>query len=91
MPANSALALFPIKTIDKKLAFVFGLALFFKVSFDAALLFSIRSSDFSDWFGVIVQGALGAAFFNHYGLLRAAFQPKTNLGFNTPPPLSESD
>lgn len=69
----SAIALFPLKTIDKKIAFVFGLTLFFKVPFDGfRVLFN--SVDSNDWFGVIVQGLVMFACFNHYGLVKAAFQ-----------------
>lgn len=83
---RSALALFPIKSTDKKVAFVLGLALLFKVPFDALQLFAVRSLDPSDWFGVLVQTGLCAAFFNHYGLVKSFFQSKTNLGFLPPPP-----
>ena len=72
-----AIALFPLKSIDKKIAFVLGLALFFKVSFDAFRV-SFNSLDTSDWFGVIVQGLAMFACFNHYGLVKAFFQkPRT--------------
>lgn len=82
-----ALALFPIKPVDKKAAFVLGLALAFKVPFDAAQLFAIRTFDPSDLFGLAVQGGLCLALFNHYGLVRALFQKTSNFGGLPPPPV----
>ena len=69
----TSLAMFPIKNSVQKGAFVLGLALLFKVPFDALQLFAVRSTDFSDWFTIFTQSALCVAFFSHYGLVRAVF------------------
>jgi hypothetical protein len=82
----TSLALFPIKSTDKKVAFVFGLALLFKVPFDALKLFNIRTLDPSDFLGLVTQAGLCLAFFNHYGLVKAFFQPKTSFAGLPPPP-----
>ena len=82
----TSLALFPIKSTDKKVAFVFGLALLFKVPFDALKLFNIRTLDPSDLLGLVTQAGLCLAFFNHYGLVKAFFQPKTSFAGLPPPP-----
>ena len=69
----TSLAMFPIKNTGQKGAFVLGLALLFKVPFDAFQLFAVRSTEFSDWFTIFTQSALCVAFFNHYGLVRSIF------------------
>ena len=84
--ALTSLALFPIKSTDRKIAFVFGLALLFKVPFDALRFFNIRTLDPSDLLGLVTQAGLCLAFFNHYGLVKAFFQPKTNFAGLPPPP-----
>lgn len=66
-----SLALFRMRSIDKKIAFIVGLSLLLKVPYDAASLVSLRSLDFTDWFSVFTQSGLCLACFNHYGLLRA--------------------
>ena len=78
--------MFPIKSIDKKAAFVLGLSLALKVPYDALQLFAVRSMDASDMLGLVVQAGLCVAFFNHYGLVRAIFQPKTSFSPLPPPP-----
>ena len=72
--ALTAIALFPFKTTDKKVSFVLGLALLFKVPFDVSLAFSIRSADPSDWFGIAVQSGLCLALFHNYGLVQAVMR-----------------
>jgi len=73
----TALAMFPVKNMGQKVAFVLGLALLFKVPFDSVQLFLVRSSDFSDWFTIFTQSALCVAFMNHYGLVRALLNEAT--------------
>jgi hypothetical protein len=67
----TALALFPLKSGDKRIAFIIGLALVFKVPFDASMLFATRSLDVSDLFGLITQSLLAFTCFFHYGLIQA--------------------
>tara|TARA_B110000090_G_scaffold127153_1_gene140568 strand:- start:10 stop:342 length:333 start_codon:yes stop_codon:yes gene_type:complete len=41
--ALTALALFPVKSVDKKVCFILGLALLFKTPYDASQLVAVRS------------------------------------------------
>jgi len=66
----TALALFPLKSVDKKAAFVVGLALALKLPFDTVKV-AFNSLDISDWFGVAVQAGVCLACMNHYGILKA--------------------
>lgn len=75
----TALALFPLKSNDKKIAFVIGLALLLKVPFDMVSLFQIRSSDFTDWFTIFTQFTLCLTLFSHYGLVKALLNPRLKL------------
>jgi hypothetical protein len=70
----TAIAMFPIKNQSQKTAFVLGLALAFKVTFDALGLVSIRSADASDLFTLFTQTALCLTLFSHYGLVQAFFR-----------------
>lgn len=72
----TALALFPLKSNDKKAAFVVGLALLLKLPFDITSVFQIRSSDFTDWFTIFTQLTLCVTLFSHYGLVKAFLNPK---------------
>ena len=92
MEANAdvltALAMFPFKSNDKKVCFVLGLALLFKIPFDVSFLYSVRSLDFTDWFTVITQSVLCLALMNHYGMLRALFNKPMEFDKLPPPPSS---
>lgn len=68
----TSLAMFSVKNNSQKAAFVLGLALAFKVPFDALQLFLMRGTEFSDWLTIFTQSVLCVAFMNHYGLVRAA-------------------
>jgi len=72
----TSLALFPVKRIDQKITFVLGLALVFKVPFDIFQLWSVRSTDPSDWLTILTQTGLCLAFMNNYGLIGALFKSK---------------
>ena len=69
----TALAMFPLKSVDKKIAFVLGLALFFKVPFDVSGLVASQIADFSDVLTVVTQSALSVALLYHYGIIKALF------------------
>jgi len=69
--ALTALALFSVKSVDKKIAFIVGLALLFKVPFDISQLWAIRSTDFNDWLTIFTQSALCFTCLGHYGLVKA--------------------
>jgi len=66
----TAMAMFPLKSIDKKIAFVVGLALLFKVPVDAYHLINIRSLEPSEWFSIVTQSALCVTLFYHYGIIK---------------------
>ena len=53
-----------------------GLALVFKVPFDIFQLWSVRSTDPSDWLTILTQTGLCLAFMNNYGLIGALFKSK---------------
>lgn len=83
----TALALFPVKPISKKVAFVVGLSLVLKVPFDAMQLIAIQTADFSDIFGLAVQAALCVALFHYYGLVQAFMRGNSDFkGPTIPPP-----
>ena len=84
--ALTALALFPIKRPDKKVAFIVGLALLLKVPFDASQLVALHSSDVSDWLTVFTQLALCLTCLQHYGLVTALFKKSKTFGLPPPPP-----
>jgi len=66
---------------------VVGLALAFKVPYDLLhTLVATRGLDGSDLLALAAQGGLCLAAFNHYGLVRALFQPKASFGAGLPPP-----
>ena len=67
----TALALFPLKSVDKKVAFVVGLALALKVPYDAAMLFAVRGADASELMVLIAQAIIGFACLWHYGIIAA--------------------
>mmetsp|Transcript_24128 Transcript_24128/g.33156 ORF Transcript_24128/g.33156 Transcript_24128/m.33156 type:complete len:425 (+) Transcript_24128:234-1508(+) len=69
----TSLALFPIKSIDQKLAFVVGLSVLLKVPFDSIHLLQIRDFDTSIWTSLALQFAVSVACFHHYGLVKALF------------------
>lgn len=75
----TALALFPLKSIDKKVAFVLGLALLFKIPSDILFLFRIRSGEFDDWFTIFTQSVLCVTLLSHYGIVRALLNKEENL------------
>ena len=81
----TALALFPIKTVDKKIAFIVGLALVFKVPFDLSRLVAFGSTDFTDMLTILTQTGLCLACLNHYGLLGAFFKKSNNFALPPPP------
>ena len=64
----TALALFPFKSLDKKVCFVLGLALLFKIPFDLSYYFSIREIDTESMIALLGQGSICALLFNHYGI-----------------------
>lgn len=74
---STSIALFPKKSVQKKVAFVGALALLFKVPFDAARLFFLSgftislTTDFNDWFTIFTQAMLSIGFFHYYGLFGA--------------------
>lgn len=78
----TALALFPLKPNDKKVAFIIGLALAFKVPFDLLQLIEIRSTDLNDYFTLAVQAGLCVATLHYYGLIQAIFR-KGGIGIGT--------
>ena len=82
----TALALFPVKSIDKKAAFVVGLGALFKSMYNTSELFAVRSLDLSEWLDVVVQLGLVFVFFSHYGLVKALGNPRQDLGIPPPPP-----
>ena len=81
----TSLALFSVKTVDKKAAFILGLALVFKVPFDASQLIALRSLDGSDWLTVGTQALLSLVCLNHYGILPALFRKSKPFGLPPPP------
>ena len=81
----TALALFPVKRIDKKAAFILGLGTFFKSVYNFSELFAIRSTDPSDWLDLTVQLGLVFVFFSHYGLIKAMTNPTQDLSLPPPP------
>jgi hypothetical protein len=85
----TAIAMFPLKTADKQLAFVVGLALALKVPYDALKVLQVLSLDLSDWFGILVQGGVALACANHYGLLRAVLNKDRPQAQSMPPPKEE--
>ena len=84
--ALTALALFPIKPVDKKIAFIVGLALVFKVPFNLSQLVAVGSTDlFSDMLTILTQSALCLVCLNHYGLLSALGKKSNTIGMPPPP------
>ncbi len=81
----TALALFPVKRVDKKMAFILGLATVFKTPYDLSQMFAVRSFDASDALQIIVQFGLIFVFFSHYGLVKALGKDP-NKGVLMPPP-----
>lgn len=67
----TCLALFPLKSADKKAAFVVGLALLFKVPFDAIRLFAVRGAETSELTTLFAQAAIAFLCFLHYGIIAA--------------------
>ena len=65
---HNCLALFPFKSFDKKVCFVLGLALLFKIPFDLSYYFSIREIDTESMIALLGQGSICALLFNHYGI-----------------------
>ena len=85
----TALALFPVKRVDKKMAFILGLGALFKSIYNLSELFAIRSTDPSDWLDLTVQLGLVFVFFSHYGLVKALSNPAQDLSL--PPPPGEAE
>ena len=81
----TALALFPVKRIDKKVAFILGLATLFKSLYSLSELFAVRGGNFSDLLDLTVQLGLVFVFFSHYGLVKALSNPAQDLSFPAPP------
>ena len=77
----TALALFPVKRIDKKVAFILGLATLFKSLYSLSELFAVRGGNFSDLLDLTVQLGLVFVFFSHYGLVKALSNPAQDLSF----------
>lgn len=67
----TALALFPVKRVDKKAAFVLGLGTVFKTLYNLSEMLAVRSTDPSDWLNIVTQVGLVFVFFSHYGLIKA--------------------
>ena len=65
----TCLALFPLKSGDKKAAFVVGLALLFKTPFDVLNMFAVRGAEASELTTLVVQAAIAFVCFLHYGLV----------------------
>lgn len=63
----TALAMFPLKSNDKKAAFVVALAIAFKVPFDIA----VRGAAVEDLFSLATQCILAFTCLYHYGLVQA--------------------
>jgi hypothetical protein len=77
----TALALFPLKSQDKKAAFIVGLALALKVPYDASMMFAVRGYDGSELFSLFTQALLAFTCLYHYGLVTALLnKPKPPLG-----------
>ena len=65
---TTTLALFPFKSVDKKLCFVLGLSLLLKVPFDIAYCISIREMYSGSMIALLSQVSLCILLFNHYGI-----------------------
>jgi hypothetical protein len=64
--------MFPLRSADKKAAFVLGLALLFKVPFDVLTMWTVRDlGNTQDWTLLAAQLALSVACFQHFGLWKA--------------------
>ena len=86
--ALTCMALFPVKSVDKKVAFIVGLALVFKVPFDLSRLVAVGSTDFTDMLTILTQTGLCLACLNHYGLLSALGKKSNTFTLPPPPPPS---
>jgi hypothetical protein len=64
--------MFPLRSADKKAAFVLGLALLLKMPFDVLSMWAVRDiGNAQEWAVLAAQLALGVACFQHFGLWRA--------------------
>lgn len=86
----TALALFPVKRVDKKAAFVLGLGTVFKTLYNLSEMLAVRSTDPSDWLNIITQVGLVFVFFSHYGLVKAMGRSALDATLPPPPPEAET-
>lgn len=73
----TALAMFPLKSQDKKIAFVVGLALTLKVPYDLSLLVATRSLEGDALFSLFTQAVLAFTCMYHYGLIQAFLRSRS--------------
>lgn len=67
--AVTQLALFPLKKLPQKVAFVIGLSLLFKVPYDVVK--DVTYHDYGNLFSIGVQFLLSITLFHYYGLIQA--------------------
>ena len=70
--AVTQLALFPLKKLPQKIAFVIGLSLLFKVPYDVVK--DVAYHDYGNLFSIGVQFLLSITLFHYYGLIQALFR-----------------
>lgn len=83
----TALALFPLKSQDKKIAFIVGLALVFKIPYDMSMMFAVRGIEGNEIFSLLTQTLLAFTCFFHYGLIQAIGRKSTSVESTNLPPL----